>query len=149
MQASHILPLVLSRGLPTRFISDSIGGDDVVTDLATGLMWAVDGNEAGCANGGTKTWVAARDYARDLTFAGFTDWRLPNINELLSIVDYSKYNPPIFDPPFTNTALTYYKSSTTYKELTTINWSVMFENGKTVTDYKEADRNIRCVRGGL
>lgn len=59
-------------------------GDGTVSDLRTGLMWPKDGTGAGYASGGTKIWLEAIDWANDLSFASYTDWRLPNINELKS-----------------------------------------------------------------
>jgi hypothetical protein len=71
-------------------------GDGTVRDGLTGLMWAKDANMAGAMK-----WYAAIDYANDLSLGEGkggkprTDWRLPNRNELLSLVDVSKYNPAI------------------------------------------------------
>jgi hypothetical protein len=47
-------------------------------------MWPKDGTRAGYYSGGTRTWNEAIDWASGLNFAGHTDWRLPNINELKS-----------------------------------------------------------------
>lgn len=55
-----------------------------VTDRATGLMWQQADSEVG------MDWPTALAYAEDLTLAGYTDWRLPNVKELQSIVDYTK-----------------------------------------------------------
>ncbi len=59
-------------------------GDGTISDLSTGLMWqkSDDGN--------TSDWEEALDYSENLSLAGYDDWRLPNIKELQSIVDYSK-----------------------------------------------------------
>ena len=56
-----------------------------ITDNVTGLMWAKDGNGAGCYNGSTISMSSACFWAEGLTFASYTDWRLPNLRELLSI----------------------------------------------------------------
>lgn len=59
-------------------------GDDTVTDRATGLMWMkVD-------SGKTMNWEQALKYAENLEYAGYDDWRLPNVKELQSIVDYNR-----------------------------------------------------------
>ena len=44
---------------------------------------------------GTYTWEQAFTYCENFTLGGYSDWRLPNRNELQSIVDYSRYNPSI------------------------------------------------------
>jgi len=58
-------------------------GDGTITDNATGLMWQQ-------ADSGTgMDWENALAYAETSTLAGHNDWRLPNIRELQSIVDYT------------------------------------------------------------
>ena len=57
--------------------------DSTITDQSTGLMWAKQDN------GQSMTWVEALEYAEQATLAGYSDWRLPNVKELQSIVDYS------------------------------------------------------------
>lgn len=63
-------------------------GTDVVTDNLTGLMWQ---KAPSCIYAtDQKTWVDALNYCNDLELGGFTDWRLPNHKELLSLRDYSQ-----------------------------------------------------------
>lgn len=133
----------------TRFIAKTIGGDDIVLDRATGLMWAADGNAAGCNNGAVITWANAIIYAEALTFATFSDWRVPNIKELGSIVDYSRLNPSVNVVFFSNTQNFRYCSSTTYIGLVTAIWYVMFSNGNMYPDPKTDEYYLRCVRKGL
>ena len=59
-------------------------GDNTVTDKATGLMWAKNDDEI------TLDWPGALLYAKNSELAGHSDWRLPNVKELQSIVDYSR-----------------------------------------------------------
>ncbi len=59
-------------------------GDGTVSDLATGLMWSQGDNGKGVE------WIEALPYAQGATLAGYNDWRLPNVKELQSIVDYSR-----------------------------------------------------------
>lgn len=59
-------------------------GDGTVSDKATGLMWSKDDNGEGIE------WVDALTYSQGATLAGYSDWRLPNVKELQSIVDYSR-----------------------------------------------------------
>ncbi len=59
-------------------------GDGTVTDRATGLMWMK------ADSGKTMNWQQALAYAESLKHAGRDDWRLPNVKELQSIVDYSR-----------------------------------------------------------
>lgn len=56
--------------------------DATVSDRATGLMWTQ--NDSGY----TMTWEAALSYAESSEYAGYSDWRLPNIKEMQSITQY-------------------------------------------------------------
>ncbi len=70
-----------------------------VTDKATGLMWLKDDSgshifakamkEASQKNG-SLNWEEALYFAENLTYAGYSDWRLPNAKELHTIVDYTR-----------------------------------------------------------
>jgi hypothetical protein len=64
-------------------------GNNTVTDEATGLMWSKDDSKKG------MNWEAALAYAENSNYAGYTDWRLPNVKELQSIVDYSGVFPAL------------------------------------------------------
>jgi len=64
-------------------------GDGTITDNATGLMWMQDDSGAGL------DWENALAYADGFSFAGYDDWRVPNVKELQSIVDYSGVYPAI------------------------------------------------------
>ncbi len=59
-------------------------GDGTVTDHASGLMWGREDNGQGV------DWEDALWYAEGSELAGYSDWRLPNVKELQSIVDYSR-----------------------------------------------------------
>lgn len=59
-------------------------GDGTVSDYATNLMWAQADSVT------TYDWRSALEYAENSELAGYSDWRLPNIRELQSIVDYTK-----------------------------------------------------------
>lgn len=59
-------------------------GDGTVTDTSSGLMWQQ------ADSGSTMDWETALAYAETATLGGYDDWRLPNIKELQSIVDYTR-----------------------------------------------------------
>ena len=59
-------------------------GDSTITDNATRLMWMQNDNRTGVL------WKDALNYAENLTFAGYSDWRLPDVKELQSLVDYTR-----------------------------------------------------------
>jgi hypothetical protein len=69
----------------------SDNGDGTVTDNCTGLMWERDtGND-----GNPLKWCDALAYCQNLQLGGHLDWRLPNVRELQSIVDYGRSYPSI------------------------------------------------------
>jgi len=110
-------------------------------------MWAKDGNGAGCNNGSTLAWAAAITFAEGLSFAGYSDWRLPNVKELISIVDYSTV-PLAINSTFTNTQSGDYWSSSTGAAITDSAWFVGFDDGGVGRGYKVNPYYVRPVRGG-
>ena len=68
--------------------------DGTITDRATGLMWLKEDSgawpEAGGNGDGTMDWIEALNWAENLEYAGYDDWRLPDAKELQSIVDYTR-----------------------------------------------------------
>ncbi len=88
-------------------------GDGTISDRATGLMWTEDDSGAfgvGLGGSGKLNWEQALDWAEDLTHAGYSDWRLPNVKELHSIVDYTRSpdttSSAAIDPIFGATGMT-------------------------------------------
>ena len=77
----------------------SINGDKVVIDHATGLMW----HQSGSSN--YMRWNSAKDWIRDLNrrgYAGYQDWRLPTLEEAVSLLEASRKNDIYIDPVFNN-----------------------------------------------
>lgn len=78
-------------------------GDGTVTDLVTGLMWQKADDGTG------RDWEESLEYAENLELATYSNWRLPNVKELQSIVDYSRSpqttQPPAIDPVFETTEI--------------------------------------------
>ncbi|TGL77679.1 DUF1566 domain-containing protein [Leptospira yasudae] len=116
-------------------------GDGTVTDNRTGLFW-----QGGAGSGGTNTWQGALSYCSSLSLAG-KSWRLPNINELLSIVDYSGVSPAINATYFPGTASQYYWSSSTARNNLTYGFAVFFTSGLMGGNGKSSNWYVRCVSG--
>jgi hypothetical protein len=119
-------------------------GTGVITDTLTGLMWAENANLDG-----TKTWNNAIDYCNGLSLGGYTDWRLPNVRELFSLIDFSQYNPALpSGHPFDNVQSSYYWSSTTYASGTSYAWGVHLGSGYVGSGGKASTGYVWPVRGG-
>jgi len=131
----------------TRFTDNN---DGTVTDNLTGLIWLKNANSLS----GSTVWASALSYCNNLEAGGYTDWRLPNINELHSLVDLSgETNPALLDGhPFTNVVCEgyVYWSSTTYEHISHGNaWWVYMGTGHVGIDYKDISYNfVWPVRGG-
>ncbi|OQX57998.1 MAG: hypothetical protein B5M52_06200, partial [Helicobacteraceae bacterium 4484_230] len=126
--------------------------DDIVSDLVTGLAWQDDAD----AKNIKKNWIGAIHYCDDLTLGSYSDWRLPNQKELISIADRSRYNPAI-ETIFENiaprtsrlNASSYWSSTTRIQHPDTIDaWHVSYEKSLNYYNRKETLRHVRCVRGG-
>jgi hypothetical protein len=107
-------------------------GNGTVTDNLTGLMWAKDADLAGAK----MIRNAAIDYANNLTLGSdgcgtsYTDWRLPNSNELSSLMDKGNFYPALpTGHPFINVRNWAYWTSTTCSFNTDLAWLVYMEDG--------------------
>lgn len=137
-------------------------GNGTVTDNLTGLIWLQDGNCTDFFDGDTivvndRPWNDALIAANNLSTGkcGLTDgsvagdWRLPNLRELQSLIDYGEFNPALSDGhPFTNTILNNYWSSTTDAGSTDYAWRVAFYLGYVNYSYKSASYYVLAVRSG-
>lgn len=118
-------------------------GDGTVTDTATGLMWQQETDPNGPDN-----WETALSSAEGLVLAGHSDWRLPNRNELQTLVDYTRFDSAIDPVLFPDTDSTLYWSSTTDFENPGRSWRINFLDGGIDRVSKTDTCNFRAVRGG-
>ena len=132
-----------------RFTDNSNG---TVTDNLTGLIWLKNAN---CFGG--QSWTNALATANGLASGscGLTDgsaagaWRLPNVHELQSLVDYGRVDPALpSGHPFTNAQSYSYWSSTTYAGNTSSAWDVYLGSGYVVDSGKAGTNSVWPVRGG-
>jgi hypothetical protein len=132
-----------------------------VLDVLTGLVWLKNAN---CF--GTKTWQEALDAANTLAApaCGLTDkskagdWRLPNVKELESLINYGYVNPALSNAAgngqwqegdaFSGVQSTIYWSSSTLASEPREAWYVYLLNGLTSPLSKDYDRAVWPVRGG-
>jgi hypothetical protein len=157
--------------LPKPRFTDNSNG--TIRDNLTGLLWLKD---AHCGNN-SNTWQGALDFVAainagtqncgDISNGGThqNDWRLPNVRELHSLVDYGTSNPaltkdfqayPVNGYPFLNFSALSYWSSTTHVANTLNAWTVDFNEGYVGNSTTQAGRfvktdtnNVIAVRGGF
>jgi hypothetical protein len=153
----------LQKGLARSYTDNT---DGTITDKQTGLMWEKLSDDGTIHDwNDTYTWYTA--FTSKIAtlnsgggFAGYTDWRLPNVNELQSLADYGRASPaidPVFDagcaPSCTVTSCScmqgsYYWSSTSREANGDSAWYVNFSDGIANNRGKGLTGYVRAVRGG-
>jgi hypothetical protein len=136
--------------LPKPRFSDN--GNGTVTDNLTGLIWLKDAN---CF--GYRTWNNALTDANGLNSGecGLTDgssagdWRLPNYNELFTLVNAEYFNPPLPpEHPFINVQIDIYWSATTWAGNPISAWCMLMQDGSVIHSGKSFGQYVWPVRGG-
>ncbi|MFM8411922.1 MAG: DUF1566 domain-containing protein, partial [Alphaproteobacteria bacterium] len=166
----------LQKGAAQSFTDN---GDGTVTDNRTGLMWEKKSDDGsihdqdnvytwwsgaptiiGPAMNGTMVSQFLATLNTAPCFAGYCDWRIPNRNELLSIINLETYLPATFAA--FNTSCTvgctvtacsctrngHYWSSSTYQYYPNYAWGVYFSSGYDFDYDKTLGYYVRAVRGG-
>jgi hypothetical protein len=117
-------------------------GNGSVTDSSSRLMWQL-------GEVGVKTMETGIAYCKDLSLAGYNDWRLPVSDELMSLVDRSFSYPTIdvkYFPAMEERDANVYWSSTQDKSIVTKALAVAFYNGSLVSQKTTEKHFVRCVR---
>jgi len=148
----------ISESTPTEQFT--INTDGTVTDDKTGLMWmrcslGQTWSGGGCTGTAvTYIWEDALTEAEaynsgDNGYGSYSDWRLPNIKELTSIVEVACFDPSINEELFlgTGTISDYWSASSSYT-LTNQALLVNFEYGTDSGLSKSQFRSVRLVRSG-
>lgn len=134
--------------------------EGVVLDRTTGLMWQqcelglnYDAENKTCTGDiQTLSWQQALLEANDNTHAGYTDWHMPNLKELASIISHHCVNPALdtevflFSTELLNAEEKNYWSSTTATSLATHAWTFQVSDGKNRRLRKTAGGRLRLVR---
>ena len=120
----------------------SMAETTIVKDPSTNLMW----EDTKHVKKGQVTYLEANAYCEALKLGEHNDWRVPTLKELLSIVDYTRYEPAILKEFSRVDQDKLYWSSTPYANKSIEFWGVVFEEGNTDNASAIYDRRVRCVR---
>jgi hypothetical protein len=98
----------------------------------------------------TRTWANALTYANGLSLCGYDDWRLPNVNELESLLNAEQADTAAWlnTQGFSNVQASYYWSSSTYASSTSDAWVVVMYDGYVGGNYKTNSGYVWPVRAG-
>ena len=125
---------------------------DLVTDNITGLIWQrnLPSTYSGCSGSGGVlcSHSEAVSYCNNLTYGGYSDWRLPTPKEFGTIIDYGETNPALDSEKFPDTPGNLFWTSTIYDYEK--NWAVNFLKGEITpnkTTSAQSSLYVRCVRG--
>ena len=117
-----------------------IQGRNLVFDPVNGFLWNTSYT-------GIKPWQDALAYCENSTHSGFSDWRVPNIHELLSLVNYEKENPALdFPHSEYNFGYDMWWSSTTLDWNSNYARTAVIPSGETSGTKKYDSARVICVR---
>ena len=136
--------------------------DGTVVDTQTGLMWKKcsegmtwNGTSGTCGEAAkTYSWDGALALANNVNAGsageklGHSDWRLPSVKELASLVERKCFNPAVNATYLLNTAADTYWSSSPFGNSSTYAWLVDFNAGLVDNGNKSFTHFVRLVRGG-
>lgn len=133
-----------------RFIIGSGLEENSIIDNLTGLMWVRDLNTI---NSGKRIgWKNSFDLIKQANdvggYCGYTDWRLPTISELISLVNFDELNIATYlnKNGFKNVQANNYWSSASYAPYTYLAWLVSFNLGNVNAGSKTNHHNLFLVR---
>jgi len=151
--ASMFVAIGLLLFLPTHFASAaafSDNGDGTITDASSSLMWEkCDFGKATttCAGAAsTFSFANASTTCKNLRLVSQSDWRIPQVAELDTIVDRTKQNPSINGTYFASTTIQWHWTNEPRVSTPANGWVVMFDEGSVSDDVKTVAYPIKCVR---
>ncbi len=126
-------------------------GDGTVSDHGTELMWqkcalGLSGNDCSSGSEMHLTWEQALEEASNNSLAEYENWRLPNLKELLSIVEQRCKDPAINVNYFPISSPNYIWTSSPAASPTEHAWRVVFSYGGSSDISRDIPQYVRLVR---
>ena len=123
-------------GFPNNF---ELGNNNqIVLDNAAYLMWQKSGSEYRMSHDQAQAYIGSLNIAR---FAGYSDWRLPTLEEAMSLMEASKRKDDLhIDKAFGDQWAIWTSDKTASSEA----WAIYFDRGSCT--YKSIDSYVRAVR---
>ncbi len=112
---------------------------ETVRDTGTGLVWQR------AAPPGSVSFAAGNQQCADLVLGGESDWRLPSLTELETLVDDSRVNPAIDATAFPAATSDWFWSSSIFSGSAARAWYVRFDGGGGLYERDTAALRVRCV----
>jgi len=145
-------PAYVKMDAQGNYLPDEATSWAMVRDKHTGLIWEVKTDDGSIHDRDDKyTWADMGTFINALNtanFGGYSDWRMPTIKELTSLVNLGIYTPLITTSFFPNTISSYYWSSSATS--TGSKWFVNFTDGVVAhtNTISVSSTYVRAVRGG-
>ena len=152
VQAQTCVPAIIASNPTSAYVID--GG--LVKDVRRGIVWdqcawGQSGPDCTTGTASSHTWEQALvlpNSANMGIYKGYSDWRLPNIKELRSLVEVCRTNPAINDLVFLATPASYFWSASPTVHRPSGSWSVNFLAGNSSDNTRNSSIYVRLVRAG-
>jgi len=127
--------------LLTLVLFGSLNASDLIYDNTTSSLWQNTKENSHLS----MTHKEAKTYCSRLSIEKYSDFRLPTVKELQTLVDFNKRKPAILSA-FNHVASEVYRSSTVHVYRDESVWTVDFKTGSVKAIGTTYDRHIRCVQ---
>jgi len=129
------------KGITHNYMEQTLNGNKVILDKTTGLMWQ---------QSGSPNFMIYSDAEKDIRelnnkpFAGFTNWRLPTLEEAMSLMETQTKNGALYiDSKFDQTQEQIWTAD---KSSAGAAWVAYFSSGNCLNNFVAFNNYVRAVR---
>ena len=123
-------------------VYNPVGISSVTVDNRTGLMWVTNPNDN--VSTGTYIWANAIPICENLNYAGYSDWRLPTLEEAMSLMEPARNEDGLYINPVFDSRQRWIWTSDRYGASSA--WVVLFSIGYCCNDGFKINFYVRAVR---